>query len=142
MKANPALSRLLISWLLLALGVLISAHLVPGIEYDGGPTLIVAVLLLSFFNIILKPLLVLFTLPFIIFTMGLGLIVINSFLILLVGHLVRGFEIAGFGSALLGSLIISIVNVAANSLLQGKVTRHHGNRRDRRKSDDDDVIDI
>ena len=143
MKTNKPIFLLLQSWLLLALGVLISAHVVPGIGYETGATLIVAVLLLSFFNIILKPLLILFTLPFIVLTMGLGLIVINSFLFLLVGSLVRGFEVAGFGSALLGSLIISIISLAANSLLYGKVNRQKGGRPPgRRKSDDDDVIDI
>jgi len=136
--------RLLQSWLLLALGVLISAHVVPGIGYQSTATLIVVVLLLSFFNAILKPLLVLFTLPFIVLTMGLGLIVINALLFLLVGTLVEGFEVTGFGPALLGSLIISIINVSVNFLIYGKVERSGkgpGSGRGK-KPDDDDVIDI
>ena len=71
---NSPIVQLLVRWVVLALGVMLATKTVPGIKCDDGPTLVVVVLLLSFFNAILKPLLVLFTLPFILVTMGLGVI--------------------------------------------------------------------
>ena len=85
---NSPITQLLLRWLVLALGVMLATKIVPGIRCDNGQMLIIVVLLLSFFNAILKPLLVLFTLPFILFTMGLGVVVINALLFLLVGRLV------------------------------------------------------
>ncbi len=77
------------------------------------------VVLLSFFNVILKPLLVLFTLPFIILTLGLGMVVINALLFLLVGRLVDGFHVAGFWSAVGGALVVSITNIVLNMFMRG-----------------------
>jgi putative membrane protein len=132
--------QLLARWLVLALGVMIATNIVPGITCERGTTLIVVVLLLSFFNAILKPLLVLFTLPFIIVTMGLGVLVINALLFLLVGELVAGFHVAGFWPALLGSLVVSLTNMALSAFTRGpKPEDRH--REDKRKKPDD-VIDI
>jgi putative membrane protein len=110
---NSGFSQLFVRWLVLALGVIFAATFVPGISCDGASALIVVTLLLSLFNTVLKPLLVLFTLPFILVTMGLGMVVINAFLFLLVGRLVHGFHVDGFWSALLGSLVVSATNIAA-----------------------------
>ena len=74
--------------------------------------------LLSLFNAILKPLLVLFTLPFILVTMGLGMIVINALLFLFVGRLVDGFHVAGFWSAVGGALVVSATNFVLSRLLR------------------------
>jgi putative membrane protein len=114
---NNAFVNLLLRWLILALGVLLSAKLVPGISYDSGSTLVVVVLLMSLFNVVLKPLLLLFTLPFIVLTMGLGIWLINALLFYFVGRLVDGFDVSGFGSALLGALIVSVTNLALNRLM-------------------------
>jgi putative membrane protein len=111
--------NLLLRWSILALGVALAAKIVPGISYTDGFTLFWVVVLLSFFNAILKPLLVLFTLPFIVLTMGVGMLVINALLFLWVGRLVEGFRVAGFWSALLGALIVSVTNIAVNALLRG-----------------------
>lgn len=112
------MSQLLMRWLVLALGVMLATRLVPGIHCDDGLTLFVVVVLLSFFNAILKPMLVLFTLPFIIVTMGLGVVVINALLFLLVGRLVSGFEVAGFWPAVGGSLVVSITNWLASAFVR------------------------
>src|ERR1017187_5606263 len=93
---NSPLAHLLVRWLVLALGVVIATHLIPGIHCSDVGALIAVVVLLSFFNAILRPILVLFTLPFIIVTMGLGIVVINAILFLFVGRLVDGFAVAGF----------------------------------------------
>ena len=67
---NNAFVNMLVRWLILALGVVLSTKIVPGISYDTGSTLAVVVLVLSFFNAVLKPLLLLFTLPFIVLPLG------------------------------------------------------------------------
>ncbi|HZP59118.1 MAG TPA: phage holin family protein [Opitutaceae bacterium] len=128
------MSNLFVRWLVLALGVALAAHIVPGIHYDDGGTLLAVVLLLSFFNAILRPLLVLFTLPFIILTLGLGMIVINALLFLLAGRLVGGFHVAGFWSAIGGALIVSVTNLIMSRLLGKKPSPPPARR--------DDIIDI
>ncbi len=130
-----SLSQLVLRWAILAVGVVLATKLVPGIYYNDGATLVAVVLLLSFFNAILKPLLVLFTLPFILLTMGLGVIVINALLFLFVGHLVDGFRVDGFWSAVGGALIVSITNL----LLSGFMRRAAPPAPRRKK---DDAIDI
>lgn len=112
--------QLLLRWSILALGVTIAAKVVPGIACDDIGTLIVVVLLLSFVNAVLRPLLVLLTLPFIVFTLGLGVILINALMFLLVGRLVEGFEVSSFWSALGGALIVGLTNVAVSSVIGTK----------------------
>ena len=133
---NGPFVNLLLRWLVLALGVLLAEKLVPGIRCDSTSTLVVVVLLLSFCNVVLKPLLLLFTLPFIILTMGLGIWLINALLFYLVGRLVDGFHVAGFGSALVGALIVSVTSMIINRLMTPppKPPTGGGKR--------DDVIDV
>lgn len=137
---NSPFMQLLVRWLVLALGVMLATKIVPNIRCDDGPTLIAVVLVLSFFNAILKPLLLLFTLPFILVTMGLGVLVINALLFLLVGEIVKGFEVGGFWSAFGGALVVSITNLVVSAFTRG------GKRERRppaeRKPKADDVIDI
>ncbi len=108
---NPRLVQLLVQWLVMALGVTLATKLVDGISCDSTATLIVVVLLLNFFNAILKPVLVLFTLPFIVLTLGLGVVVINALLFMFVGRLVDGFHVAGFWPAVWGALVVSVTNL-------------------------------
>jgi putative membrane protein len=115
---NSALRQLLVRWLILALGVVIATRLVPGINCSGLGALFWAVVLLSFLNAILRPLLILFTLPFIIITMGLGIVVINAFLFLFVGRLVDGFSVSGFWPAVGGSLVLSATNFLLSGLMR------------------------
>jgi len=110
------MKQLLIRWLVLALGVLLATKLVPGISCSDGATLIVVVLMLSFFNAILKPLLLLFTLPFILLTMGLGVILINALLFYWAGNLVNGFRVEGFWSAVGGAVVVSLTNLLVSFL--------------------------
>ena len=108
---NPRLVQLLVHWVVMALGVTLATKLVDGISCDSTATLIVVVLLLSFFNAIIKPVLVLFTLPFIVLTLGLGVVVINALLFMFVGRLVDGFHVAGFWPAVWGALVVSVTNL-------------------------------
>ena len=107
------------SWLLVAVGVIIASHIFTGIRYTDASALFVAVLLLSLCNVFLKPLLMIFALPFIILTFGLGIWMINALLFLLVGNLVVGFYVDSFSDALAGALVVSLTGVVAN-LLFGK----------------------
>lgn len=136
---NSPFGQLLLRWAILALGVVLATKLVPGIRCDDGATLVAVVLLLSFFNAILKPLLLLFTLPFIVLTLGFGVLVINALLFLFVGRLVDGFHVAGFWPALWGALVVSLTNLFVSAIVRG------GSRpaaRPPAKPKPDDVIDI
>jgi len=116
MKSPFAL--VVVRWAVLALGVVIATHVVPGIHCRDTWSLVVAVLLLSFFNAALRPVLILFTFPFILLTMGIGILVINAFLFLLVGRLVDGFVVEGFWPAFGGSLVLSVTTMIVNGLVR------------------------
>lgn len=134
--------QLLVRWSVLALGVVIAAEIVPGISYDQPTTLLVTVLLLSFFNAVLRPIMVLFTLPFIVMTMGLGVVFINALMFMLVGGLVDGFKVESFWSALGGALIVALTNLLLNSLLKGPPPGPRGGGGHRIPDSQDDVIDV
>ena len=113
------LLALLVRWSVLALGVTLATRVIPGIHYDSLGTLVAVVVLLSLFNAVLKPLLLLFSLPFIVLTLGVGVVFINALLFLLVGELVNGFSVDTFWHAMGGALIVSLTNMMV-SLLIGK----------------------
>ena len=137
---NSSFLQLLLRWAILALGVTLATKLGIGIRCEDGATLILVVLLLSFFNAILKPLLVLFTLPFILVTLGLGIVVINALLFMLVGRLVDGFHVASFWSAVGGALVVSVTNMVLSAFTRGpRPPRPPSGRSPARR---DDVIDI
>ena len=140
---NHPFLQLLLRWSVLALGVTIATKLVPGIECNEPTTLVIVVVLLSFLNAVLRPLLMLFALPFIVLTMGLGIVLINATLFWLVGELVKGFSVASFGAALFGAIIVSLTNLFLNGMLgprKSKEPDREGGRGKGRKPDD--VIDV
>jgi len=144
---QTSLLKLLARMGIIALGVLLAANIVDGIYYESNVTLLIVVLLLVVFNTFLKPLLMLFALPFIVLTFGLGIFVINAALLGLVAWIVDDFYIAGFGSALLGAIIISLTSFMANILLgkndvNVRVQSRGRKRKKHHRRDDDDVIDI
>lgn len=98
----------------IALALLLAEYIVPGISVETWAPLIVAALALGVVNAVLRPILVLLTFPLSVLTLGLFLIIINGFLFWFVAQYVNGFHVAGFWSALFGSLIVSIVSSAAN----------------------------
>lgn len=150
-KYTMDMKQLLKTWLLLALGVTIAAHTAAGIHYDNASALILAVLLLSLCNMLLKPVLMLFSLPFIILTFGIGIWLINALLFLFVGQLVNGFHVLSFWNALWGALVLSLTGAAANCFFgasrvtvqvsDGPTPGNKGGAR-RRPLAEDDVIDI
>ena len=141
--ANKSSFSLLRDSAILFMGVLASSYLLDGIQYESIPTLLMVAIVLVLLNMIVKPILVLFTLPFVIFTLGLGILLINAVLLYLAGALVPGFEVASFWTAFFGALIISFVSIMVNIVFAPKanvrITYSSGKTRKVRK---DDVIDI
>ena len=111
-----SLMNLIVRWAVLALGITLATKLIGGIHCDSVSALFWVVVLLTFFNAVLRPIMVLFTLPFILVTMGLGIVVINALLFLFVGRLVDGFHVDGFWSAVGGSLVVSATTFLLNGL--------------------------
>ncbi len=122
MKATFSFSfiQLLKRWAVLALGVLIATRVVSGIHCDTWQTLLVVVVLLSFLNVVLKPLLLLIAMPFIVLTLGLGVVLINAMLFYFVGHLVDGFYVASGWSAIGGAIVVSLTSLVLGGFTRDK----------------------
>ena len=97
-----------------SLGLWLAQQVVPGIRIDSTETLVAAALLLGIVNAVVRPLAVLFTLPITVLTLGLFLLVVNAAMLGLVAALLGGFHVAGFGAALLGSLVVSLTSWVAS----------------------------
>ncbi|MEM9161087.1 MAG: phage holin family protein [Verrucomicrobiota bacterium] len=133
-----------------AMGVGLGSWSLDGITFESNWDLLWAVLSLGILSAIVKPILVLFTLPFVFLTLGLGLLLINAALYLLVGQIVPGFHVQDFWAAFWGALIVTLLNGVFSGWIKGqrrrvsfmKVDRSSRKRGSRRISRDDDVIDI
>ena len=88
----------------------VAARLVSGLAVAGVPQLLLAALVLGLINAVVRPILVVLTLPLTLVTLGLFLFVLNAFCLWLTSRLVPGFEVQSFGAALLGALVISVVS--------------------------------
>ena len=108
------------------LGLLVAAHVVPGIRLDGLASALVAGLLLGLVNAIVRPVLVVLTFPITLLTLGLFLLVLNAFCVALTSWLVPGFDIHGFFPALLTSLIVTIVSWLLTTFIndRGRLERY------------------
>lgn len=100
--------------LVTALGLWLAATLLPGISIDGPGTLFLAAFLMGLVNGLVRPLAVFFTLPLTLLTLGLFLLVINAAMFGLVAAMLDGFQVAGFFSALLGWLVVSLTSTVAS----------------------------
>lgn len=109
--------RFLIRILLTAVAVVLLAKFLPGVAVDSYVTAIIVAVVLAILNLIVKPVLVLFTLPVTILTFGLFLLVINAIIILLAHSFIAGFIVDGFWVALIFSLLLSILQSILFSLL-------------------------
>jgi putative membrane protein len=108
---------LLIRWLILTLAILAAAYVLEGVEVSGLPAAVFAALVLGILNALIRPVLLLLTLPLNILTLGLFTFVINGLLLLMVSEVIGGFAVEGFLPAVIGSLIISLVSWALTSLV-------------------------
>ena len=109
--------KILINLLVTAVTLILVTYIVPGIHIDGFATAFVAALVLGLLNVLVRPILVLLTLPVTILTLGIFIFIINASLFLFVASFVDGFVVESFWSALFGSLLTSIIS----SLLQKHV---------------------
>ncbi|MFT4831192.1 MAG: putative membrane protein [Psychroserpens sp.] len=110
--------KLILRLLLTALAVVILAKILPGIGVDTYTTAIIVAIVLSLLNFIVKPILVILTLPITILTLGLFLLIINAIIILLADNLISGFEVANIWWALLFSLLLSFLQSILFSILK------------------------
>lgn len=115
MLAN--LTGFFIQWGITALSLWVASHVFSGIRFSSTSALIVSALLLGFANAVLRPLLIVLTLPLTLLTLGFFLLVINALMLLLVAKLVSGFKISGFWTAFFASLFISLLSMALGSLV-------------------------
>jgi putative membrane protein len=134
-------------WIISTLAVLVATYVVPGIKYGDWRDLLVATLVLGLLNSFLRPLLMLLSLPLLVFTLGLFTIVINAVLLLLVSVLLGSdnFRVDGFWSAFWGALIISVVSLLLNSITgtgSARFSVQRGKRPARKDDDSGPVIDV
>lgn len=109
--------KLLVRLLITAFALVLATYIVPGIAVDGPYTALIAALVLGILNAVIRPVLVLLTLPVTILTLGLFIFVINASLFLFVASFVDGFSVDGFLPALLGSILVSIISGIANKFI-------------------------
>lgn len=106
------LLRLIVS----SLAAMLTAYLLPGVQIKDFFTAVILALVLAILNLLVKPILILLTLPATILTLGLFLLVINAIIILIASSIVPGFSVDGFWWALLFSLVLTVITAIMNSL--------------------------
>jgi putative membrane protein len=111
---------ILIRWLILTVAILSAAYLLDGMEVRGFISAFFAAAILGILNAVLRPVLIILTLPLNILSLGLFTFVINAFLLKMASGVIPGFEVHGFWPALFGSLIISLVSWLLSSLINDR----------------------
>lgn len=112
--------KLLLIWFLNALALLTVAYVLPGITVDGYTGALVAALILGLINTLIRPLLILLTLPVTVVTLGLFVLVINGLLFWFTGSVLKGFEVSGFWVGVLGALLYSVISSVLTMIFFGK----------------------
>jgi len=133
----------MIKWFVNTVGLIVTAHIIPGIHIADYKTAIIAALILAFLNVFIKPLLIIVTLPINIFSLGLFTLFINTFLLYAASGLVKGFVITRFWSAFLGALCLSVVSSLLNTFIwPAKIVNvKYGQNRPYSRSARDDSIE-
>ena len=111
--------KIVVRWLLLACALLLVAHLYPGVKVQSFGAAMGAALVLGLLNTLVRPLLVLLTLPLTLVTFGLFLLVINALMLLLVARLVDGFKLDGFWTAFWASLFMALLSLVLGAFVLG-----------------------
>jgi putative membrane protein len=115
--------KLIVRWLLLAAALLLVAYLYPGVQVASFASALIAAFVLGIFNMLVRPLLVLLTLPVTLLTLGLFLFVINALMFWAAASVLGGFNVAGFWAALIGSLIYSVCGVVIDAATERLFSR-------------------
>ncbi len=111
---------ILVRWCINALALLAVAYFYSGVRVDGIFAALAAALVLGLVNAVIRPILILLTLPVTLLTMGLFIFVINALLFWLVAEVVKGFTVTGFMAALIGSLMYSVITLIVSALITEK----------------------
>jgi putative membrane protein len=106
------------NWVLSALALYIVSRIVPGIIVQDFWSALIAVVIIGLVNALIKPILLLLTLPVTILTLGLFTFVINALMLYLAGQFTAGFTVDGFGAALIGSILLSIISTLLHALVR------------------------
>lgn len=109
--------KLLASWFLHALALLAVAYLMPSIHVAGFGSALVASAIIALVNTLIRPVLVILTLPVTILTLGLFIFIINGILFFVVGHILQGFEVQTLGAGILGAIVYSVISWVLSGLL-------------------------
>lgn len=112
--------RFLLNWLFKALALLLVAYLVPDIYMRGLDVALIAAAIIGLVNMLVRPILVLLTLPITVLTLGLFLLVINGCLFWAVGHYLQGFEVKTVMAGIIGAVAYSLISWVLSTLLLGK----------------------
>jgi putative membrane protein len=110
--------QIIARWIINALSLYIVAQILPGIHLSDFGSALIAVLIIGLVNALIKPVLFLLTLPVTVITLGLFSFVLNALMLMLASSITPGFKIDGFGTALLGSILLSIVTTILQSLVK------------------------
>ncbi|MDP3083878.1 MAG: phage holin family protein [Rubrivivax sp.] len=110
--------KLIVRWLLLAAALVLVAYLYSGVSVAGFGSALIAAFVLGLMNTLVRPLLVLLTLPVTLLTLGLFLFVINALMFWATASVLEGFHVAGFGAALVGSLIYSLCGMVIDVAME------------------------
>ena len=105
-------------WIVVAVALAVTAYLVPGVIVDSFTALMAAALVLGLVNALVRPILTILTLPLTVLTLGLFYLVVNGLAFALAAALTPGFSVAGFGSAVIGALIVSLVSWVVGSIFK------------------------
>lgn len=118
--------KLLARWGLLAAALLLVAHLVPGVTVASFSAALVAALVLGLLNTLVRPVLVLLTLPVTLLTLGLFLFVINALMFWMAASVLKGLDVSGMGAALLGALVYCVCGLVIDVALEQIFQRRQG----------------
>ena len=110
--------KIIVRWLLLAAALLLVAYLYPGVLIKSFGSAMLAAFVLGLFNTLLRPILVLLTLPVTLITLGLFLFVINALMFYFAASVLDGFHVSGFGAALIGSLLYSLCGMVIDVAME------------------------
>jgi putative membrane protein len=116
--------KLIVRWLLLAAALLLVAYLYPGVTVSNFGAAMIAALVLGLLNTVVRPLLVLLTLPVTLLTLGLFLFVINALMFWAAAGVLDGFKVSGFTAALIGSLIYSVCGMVIDAAVERLFNRN------------------
>ena len=114
----PDAMKIILRWLLLAAALLLVAHLYSGVVIGSFGAAMLAAFVIGLFNTLLRPILVLLTLPVTVLTLGLFLFVINALMFYVAASVLDGFQVAGFGAALIGSILYSLCGLVIDAAME------------------------